>query len=84
MEKEMKLWQLRGKLVFVTKKTRARFPDNKKSALQGFVYLVVATWESPWSGTEKLVLINEYGEEYGTTIKCIELVSKSLNEDGRN
>jgi len=76
----MKLWQLRGKLVFVSRKTRARFPDNKKPALRGFVYLVVSTWWSPWTGTEKLALINEDGEEYATTIKCVELITENLNE----
>ena len=80
MEKELKLWELRGQLVFVTRKTRAKFPDHKRPAPQDFVYLVVSTWESPTTRIQKLALIDKNGKEYGTTIKCIELIETCLSD----
>ena len=80
MEKEVKLWELRGKLIFISRKTRAKFPHNLPAAPRGFVCLVVTTWESRYTGTQKLIVINQNGEEYGTTAKCIELIETKLNE----
>ena len=79
MEKELRLWELRGKLVFVSRKTRAKFPNDNVGAPGGAVYLVVTTWESPWTHTEKMIVVNKDGEQFGTTSKCIELIETPLN-----
>ena len=63
-----------GDVVRVRKKTRGRFDSDKNIPLPGDkLYLIINNWTSSF-GSTKLVMIDNQGEEYYTTLTCVDLV----------
>ena len=63
-------------IVLVNKSTRAKFGTGNARAPVNMVGYVITTWTS-FMGTVKLQMIDELGDEYFTTAACVEVTSRS-------